>query len=242
MLPGVFGNRHVLTAGVLVFLGAHSFPAGATDIVLNGLAIGSGNVSVPVESWQEQKYRTTIHQEYDFSCGSAALATLLTYSYGIPSSEPDVFKGMFEHGDQAKIKQQGFSLLDMKKYLEAHNLPSAGFRAPLAKVAQAGAPGIVLINERGYRHFVVLRGIEDGRVLLADPSVGMRSESVYAFEQEWSGIFFAIITNVKVAQASYNRPQDWQTAPPPPLPIARYTIDLNTLEQQTTLPSSSFRF
>jgi uncharacterized protein len=227
MLPGVFGNRHVVTAGVLFFLGVTSFPADATDIVLNGLAIGSGNVSV---------------QEYDFSCGSAALATLLTYSYSIPSSEPDVFKGMFERGDQAKIKQQGFSLLDMKKYLEAHNLPSAGFRAPLAKVAQAGAPGIVLINERGYRHFVVLRGIEDGRVLLADPSVGMRSESVNAFEQEWSGIFFAILTNVKVAQASYNRPQDWQTAPPPPLPIARYTIDLNTLEQQTTLPSSSFRF
>jgi hypothetical protein len=69
----------------------------------------------------------------------------------------------------------------------------------------------------------------------------MRSESVSAFEKEWSGIFFAILKDVKVAGKSYNRAQDWQTAPSAPLGLARFTVDPLTLQQQTTI-SNAFQF
>lgn len=242
-----FDPRHggsVLAASTLLLGLAASTapPARAGEVYLNGLALNGGFATVPMESFQEQKFKTTIHQEYDFSCGSAALATLLTYSYDIPSTEQAVFKSMFEHGDKAKIQKYGFSLLDMKEYLDRIHLPSGGYRAPLSLLAKVGLPAIVLINERGYMHFVVVRGIQNGRVLIADPSVGMRSERVGDFEHEWSEVFFVITRDVAVAQKSYNRPQDWKSAPPAPLWLAKYAVDLATLQQQVGAIPSNFRF
>lgn len=236
-------GRILAGAAMLLGLAAGSVgPAHAGEVYLNGMAMGAGFASVPVESFQEQKFKTTIHQEYDFSCGSAALATLLTYSYDIPSTEQTVFLSMFKHGDKKKIQQFGFSLLDMKEYLDRIHLLSGGFKAPLSKLAQVGVPAIVLINERGYRHFVVVRGIQNGRVLIADPSVGMRSERVSDFQREWSEIFFVILKDVQVAKKSYNRPQDWKTAPPAPLWLAKYAVDFATLEAQVGTIPNNFRF
>ena len=80
-----------------------------------------------VTSLREARFATTMRQKYDFSCGSAALATLLTYHYGQPVSEQEVFAKMYAAGDRAKIGKQGFSLLDMKHYLTAR-----GFQADQA--------------------------------------------------------------------------------------------------------------
>ena len=60
--------------------------ARAGDVYLNGLAVGAGSMKVSVQSFQGRKFSTTVKQEYDFSCGSAALATLLTFSYHQPTS------------------------------------------------------------------------------------------------------------------------------------------------------------
>ena len=114
-----------------------------------------------VQSFRAQKFSTTIHQKYDFSCGSAALATLITFTYQRPTTESQIFASMYENGDQTEIRQYGFSLLDMKNYLSRIGVASGGFRAPLSKLVEVHIPAIVLINEHGYRHFVVIRGIRD---------------------------------------------------------------------------------
>jgi uncharacterized protein len=80
--------------------------------LLAGLAVDNIGVELS-ESFQEKKYKATLAQQYDFSCGSAALATLLTYNYNIPVSEQDVFKDMFDKGDKKVIAESGFSLLDI---------------------------------------------------------------------------------------------------------------------------------
>ena len=59
----------------------------------------SGAYSVPVNSMKDMRFRNTLRQKYDFSCGSAALATLLTHHYSYPISEQDVFQEMYERGD-----------------------------------------------------------------------------------------------------------------------------------------------
>jgi predicted double-glycine peptidase len=212
--------------------------AHAGQIYLNGLTTGAGTASINVQSFQSRKFSTTIHQAYDFSCGSAALATLLTFSYHRPITEGDVFTSMFLKGDQPVIRQYGFSLLDMKNYLSRQGLPSGGFRAPLSKLAEVKIPAIVLIDEHGYRHFVVIRGIRDNEVLLADPAIGLRSESLSDFKKQWSGIFFIILADVHIAQANFNGTDDWAGEPGAPLDLSRFAVTLATL-QMVTIPDSS---
>ncbi len=119
----------------------------------------------------------TVKQEHDFSCGSAALATLLTYHYDDPVTEETVFKAMFARGNKEKIEREGFSLLDMKRYLEANGYYSDGYVTNLGKVAKVGKPVIVLINNGGYLHFVVIKGIDGEKVLIGDPATGARTLS-----------------------------------------------------------------
>lgn len=209
----------------------------AGQISLNGMTIGAGAASLDVQSFQARKFTSTIKQQYDFSCGSAALATLLRYTYHVPASESSVFTSMFLNGDRQAIEESGFSLLDMKNYLSRNGIPSDGFRAPLQKLAQVKIPAIVLINENGYKHFVVLRGIRNGQVLLADPAIGLRTVSVANFKKQWSGIFFIILDHIRTARAGFNNGQDWSDEPDAPLGLTRFMVNLATL-QQVSVPDS----
>ncbi len=214
-----------------------SLPAGAAQLQISSAIAslpGLSSPTLPVQSFQSRRFSAVIPQRFDYSCGSAALATLLTYSYNMPVDEMTVFRSMIVHGNKALIEQYGFSLLDMKEYLARQGLPSGGFRAPLSKLTEVGVPAIVLINERGYHHFVVITGLEDGRVLIADPAVGMRSERTGVFENQWSGIFFLILNHATEARASFNQDHNWTLAPQAPIgpdSLTRFMIDLSTLRQ-----------
>lgn len=186
-------------------------PAIAGAVLLPGAA-----VQVPVFSLREVRFATTVRQRYDFSCGSAALATLLSFHYGMPVSEQAVFEAMLGQGDAGRIRQEGFSLLDMKRLLEARGFQADGFRQPLTRLAEAGLPAIALISDNGYRHFVVVKGVRDGRVLLGDPSAGTRVVTVAAFEAMWVNQLLFLIHSHR-EQARFNAPQDWRFAPPAPL-------------------------
>jgi predicted double-glycine peptidase len=228
-----------LWPGAVILAGAFA-PAHAGSMYLDAGGFGGGAITLKLESFQEQKYRSTIAQQHDFSCGSAALATLLSYNYNMPVTEAAVFDDMILNGDKKVISESGFSLLDIKNFLARNGLESGGFRAPLAKLIQVRLPAIVLLNVRGYRHFVVLEGIENGRALLADPANGMRSEPIGVFESEWSGVFFLILSHVDQGQRSFNSDQKWATAPAPPWDLTRYALDLATLSQPGLLDLSRF--
>jgi predicted double-glycine peptidase len=101
-------------------------------------------------------------------------------------------------------------------------------------------PAIVLTNVRGYSHFVVLEGIQDGYVLLSDPANGMRSEPLGEFEGQWTGIFFLILTNAEQAQQGFNSEAKWAAAPAPPWELTRYTVDLATLARPAMLSIGRF--
>ena len=175
-----------------------------------------GAYTLKVTSLKEARYATTVPQQYDFSCGSAATATLLTYQYGHAVSEQDVFVQMYRDGDRRKIRAEGFSLLDMRRYLESLGFAADGFELPLDELEEEGLPAIVLLNDRGYRHFVVVKGVRDGRVLLGDPARGTRAMSRERFEALWdNGVLFVIHNRRELA--GFNQPVDWRTAPPAPL-------------------------
>jgi predicted double-glycine peptidase len=139
--------------------------SGAVPALAADLPFGGGaNYQVPVKSIRELRFASTTRQQYDFSCGSAALATLLTYHYHTPTSETTAFQAMWDAGDQAKIRREGFSLLDMQRYLGKIGFKADGFTVPLQKLFDSKLPAIVLIQEKGYNHFVVIKGGQDGRI------------------------------------------------------------------------------
>lgn len=191
-----------------------STPLVASTVALTGAQ--GGGYSLHMTSLKEIRYRNTIRQRYDFSCGSAAVATLLTYQYGYPVNEQEAFVQMYAHGNQAKIKREGFSLLDIKRFLQANGFEADGFRVPLDKLRDEGIPAIALIDERGYHHFVVIKGLRAGRVLLGDPARGTRSIPRAQFEAAWKNGLVFVIHNRR-ALAVFNSTDDWRAAPMAPI-------------------------
>lgn len=192
---------------------AATAPAYPGTLELSGI---DGRYAVPVTSLKEARFRTALRQQHDFSCGSAAVATLLTHHYAYPVSEQAVFEEMFARGDRQKIRKDGFSLLDIKLFLDAHGFKSDGFELPLDKLIEAGLPAIVLISEKGYRHFVVIKGIRDGRILIGDPASGTRAMTRSSFESIWVNQLLFVIHN-KPGLAKFNDAADWRVAPRAPL-------------------------
>lgn len=210
-----------ILAATALFL---SPPAGAGVVVIPGAA--GGDLSLEVTSLKEARFKGTIRQQYDFSCGSAALATLLTYHYRDPVDEPEAFKGMYDAGNHEKIKKDGFSLLDIKNFLHKRGYRADGFRAPLDKLAQLGIPAIVLIEQDGYRHFVVVKGVSAREVLLGDPSQGARRMSREGFEALWNGLFFLIRDRQDIAATHFNRDEEWRLHARAPLAMALSPAEL----------------
>lgn len=189
------------------WLGAAA-PASA-QVRFHGEAGGSYNVQVM--SWRDIPFRTVVRQQYDYSCGSAALATLLHYHYGVRVGEAEIFQAMYSVGDQARIQQVGFSMLDMKRYLEQRGFAADGLRLPFDRLSHLDTPAIALITRANYRHFVVVKGIEDGRVLVGDPTFGLQTYTQAEFEAVWNGVVLAVRhAPVDASAPTYNSAEEWR--------------------------------
>jgi predicted double-glycine peptidase len=144
----------------------------------------------PVRSLLELRRDKVVVQDYDISCGAAALATLLTYQHGDPVAEREVAEGLIrreeylENPELVRIRQ-GFSLLDLKRFVEGRGYRGRGLGNVALDDLRDLAPAIVPVRFKGYDHFVVFRGERDGRVLLADPAWGNRTMPVERFAAAW---------------------------------------------------------
>lgn len=199
-------------------------------------ASGVGEYNVPVASILARKFTTVVRQQYDFSCGSAALATLLQYHYGLPRNETEVFVGMWREGDQAQIRRVGFSLLDMKRYLSQSGLRAEGYRVSLDAIAKRKLPGIALVTIKNYRHFVVVKGVTADEVLVGDPSLGLKVLSRKDFEASWNGVYFVLNSSPDVGTRNFNSANQW-------LALARAPADapfIDPLSQQALTLSAPF--
>ena len=161
-------------------------PEGQVELPMARVGAGPYGEPVTVRPFSEFKFEHIVRQAYDYSCGSAALTTVLRHHLGYEVSEQQAMEGMLAHGEREKIiERRGFSLLDMKRYVATLGSQSAGFRGTLADLRGLKEPAIVPIDYAGFKHFVVLRGIRDGRVFLADPSAG----HLVLSEEEFAGLW-----------------------------------------------------
>ena len=159
---------------------------------------------VPVKSLVDLRFENVVRQSQDLSCGAAALATLLTHFYGEDVAENDVIEGAASSGDREKIEREGFSMLELKRFSEKRGYVSAGFRIEdVNELANLKVPVLALVNNRGYAHFVVLKGVIDGKVLIADPAFGNRSRPLESFAGEWGHVVLAVVSEKLAGDAAF---------------------------------------
>lgn len=178
-------------------------------MLLAGTGIAGADLHPTVRSLGELRFATVVRQAYDFSCGSAALATLLTYHYGDPQGETSVFLGMWADGDREQIRRLGFSLLDMKRYLAARGVAADGYKVSLDDIQKGGLPGVALITFQNYRHFVTIKGVNEREVLVGDPSLGLKAIPRKEFEKMWNGIIFVLNDRRAIGRSNFNTPAQW---------------------------------
>src|SRR5687768_14522654 len=106
---------------------SRGFIALAATLAL-GLTDVRGQAHPPVRSLLEIRQANVVVQEWDTSCGAAALATLLQYQHGFFDSEKEIAEAMLRVSDPLKVKVRGgFSLLDLKRYADARGLEGVGY-------------------------------------------------------------------------------------------------------------------
>lgn len=236
--PGVAVGRWVLalTAGTIAWTAASA---------KSDLSVGTGaNYRVPITSWADMPFRTVIRQQHDFSCGSAAVATLLSYHFNRQTPEAPVFAAMWAAGDQPVIRRLGFSMLDIKRYLDGAGFKTEGYRLSLDQLRTVQRPGIIILDLHGYRHFVVVKGVDKDRILVGDPMLGIMRYAAADLARHWNGIFLTIVDTADHRPPRFNAAVDWQPRAGAPLherdlgaPIAGLTNNLPPFYQITPLVS-----
>ncbi|NND37049.1 MAG: C39 family peptidase [Gammaproteobacteria bacterium] len=138
----------------------------------------------------EQRQHQVVLQRWDLSCGAAALATILEYQHGDVVSEKEIammMMGRAEYLDDPSIvaSRQGFSLLDLKKFVDERGYNGVGLGQMRLEDLVEYSPIIVPISIHGYQHFVIVRGMLNNRIVIADPAFGNRTMTKNRFERSW---------------------------------------------------------
>ena len=142
----------------------------------------------------EQQFRGIVKQAYDYSCGSAALTTLLNGYIGEKLNERQTMDGLMRYGEYDRIvERRSFSLLDMKRFVTALGYSSGGYKGKFSDLVALDKPAIVPIAYAGFKHFVVFKTYKDGRVFVADPALGNLSFSADHFQEIWDNNTLFII-------------------------------------------------
>lgn len=168
-------------------------PAFFLSLLLAGCGVAGGEDAPirAVRSLLEARQQGVVMQNWDLSCGAAALATVLNFEHGDPVTEREVALGLIDRKaylddpDLVRVRD-GFSLLDLKRYVDERGYAGTGFGGLTLDDLGERAPIIVPVWLTGPPHFVVVRGVYRDRVLMADPLFGNRTLPIETFERVWA--------------------------------------------------------
>jgi len=184
-----------------------AFIALTTGLFFTGLAHDAGSVNMPVEigsasyikknvrTMQDMKFRNVVRQTREYSCGAAALSTVLQYYFGREVPENKILENILNGASPEKredVIRKGISLLDIKKSAETYGYKGTGLRVPESVLEKLDRPAIVLVNNRGFLHFVVLKGVKGGKAFIADPAMGNLVWGRREFVEKWNGILLLL--------------------------------------------------
>lgn len=95
-------------------------------------------------------------------------------------------------------------------------------------------PAIVLLDLNGFKHFVVVKGVQGNTVLVGDPIRGLEKYEAKEFQKSWNGIALAIVNGATKERPSFNIVRDW--APWSTAPIDANAQIANIGDITTNLP------
>ncbi|MFN4252846.1 C39 family peptidase [Deinococcus sp.] len=154
------------------------------------------------------RYSSVVGQTTDFTCGPAALATLLTHYYGQPVSEQTLTeRSVADMQARGKEVVEGITLLALRNALTTEDVLSAGYKLTLEQLRVVLAQGLPVVANVVYPkgHYYLVLAVDDQNVLLADPSWGVRSQPIRNFLNAWNGV--VLIPEPSEAEATQARAQ-----------------------------------
>lgn len=149
--------------------------------------------SAPTVSWKDIRFQHVIPQKLDYSCGSAALATLLAGYWRDDrfKREEDMVSRIKTLLTQTEIEsavKDGFSFLHLQRVCQALGYHAEAYvDVPSESFKKIDLPVIVRIKRGKDWHFVVANGLPDGRMLILDPALGNLVMSMSKFISMWDG-------------------------------------------------------
>lgn len=143
---------------------------------------------VYVKNAKQLRNENIVMQQRDFSCGAAALATVLNYYWEEDVSETAllvlVAKLLTKEELQDRVKN-GLSLMDLKRVAQAGGYAAIVGKFSIERLGESKLPLIVAITVNEYDHFVVYRGRDEEFIYLADPIRGKLRLPVATFVEQW---------------------------------------------------------
>ncbi len=147
-------------------------------------------INKPVKNWLELKNENMVKQEYDYSCGSATLATILKYYYNLEVDEKTILDGVLESKDLSKEDKNEFensdmslSFYDLANYANSLNFKAVGLSLDLDSLKKLQVPVILFVKIRKDEHFTVYKSMDENFVYLGDPTFGNIKISIAKFEE-----------------------------------------------------------
>lgn len=141
------------------------------------------------------RFEATVPQVFDYTCGAASVATILTYYWGRPTGEKDAIDALrarYSLEEIALRRETGLSFDDLVVIAERLGFAAEGARIEAAELAKLEGPVIVHLDKRRFQHFAVLRRVGDGVYYVSDPIVGQRAMDAEEFRREFTGRVLAI--------------------------------------------------
>lgn len=179
-----------------------------TTISLAALGLSAGCALAPTReprSVLELRHEGAVLQAHEYSCGAAALATLMSY-FGRPATEKEVLDSIFGkdlpvvRGPDGQLRLRALNLGDLEKAARAAGFKVVSVQVPAAKDLAAALEALKPAIARMYLyeefpHFVVLRDIQGDWVHVVDPAYGNVRLTTRQFLKAWEagdGVLMAI--------------------------------------------------
>jgi hypothetical protein len=140
------------------------------------------------KSWQEIRTQNIVMQQRDYSCGAAALATVIRYHWGDNVTETQILQEVFKLLTIEELKERienGLSLTDLRRLAVKLGYQAAIGKLEFEKLKESKVPLIVGLSFEDFDHFAVFRGTDGVYVYLADPARGNVRVPVHEFEAQW---------------------------------------------------------
>ena len=135
-----------------------------------------------------------VQQAEEMDCGAACLAMICKH-YGI-----DMTLGKLR--EMANVTTQGATLDSLARTGESLGFTTRGVKCTFDTLRGFELP--LIVHWEGY-HYVVVYGISNRQVWMADPALGFRKLSLEEFERGWSGTCLIFTPGEQAAQTAASR-------------------------------------